>query len=159
MMASFPWICSRTSASASGPSVCLGVQGQQENGGWCGWGVGVAWVWRGSVGVVQGGEVPLWGTGTIIKDSTAASTWFACLIICHMLHTTAISHIRVLALQQTSLKLDQRVGEQAPHSSEADFILFSITVFMAHSTYPTSVNIFPHFCKHISSELNIKKPK
>lgn len=79
-----------------------------------GLGGGSCWSQRGSGGVVWGGEVPLWETRTIIKDSTAASAWFACLIICHMLHTSAISHIRALPLQQTSLRLDEAVGEQTP---------------------------------------------
>lgn len=50
------------------------------------------------------------GTRTVIKDSTAASTWFACLIICHMLNITAISHIRAPPLQQASLRLHESVG-------------------------------------------------
>lgn len=48
-------LCSRLSAPASGPSVCLGLQGQQENGGGLcreeGGGAGGRWaarVWRGS---------------------------------------------------------------------------------------------------------------
>lgn len=84
-------------------SVCLGICELKGNGGW---------MWRGKDalgGSVRGGEVPLWGTGTIIKDSTAASSWFACLIICHMLRSTATSHIRAWKLQQTSLRLDQSV--------------------------------------------------
>lgn len=71
-------------------------------------------VWRGSVGWGGGWRGALWRTHTIIKDSTAAFTWFACLTICHMLHATAISHIRALSLQQTSLRLDETMGEQAP---------------------------------------------
>ena len=109
-------------------------------------------VWRGYGGVVRGGEVPLWGTRTIIKDSTAASAWFACLIICHMLHTTAISHIRALPLQQTSLRLDETVGEQAPcRKSEHCEGLFtrssdtSFTVLHQNKFY-CAFNL-PHICK------------
>lgn len=112
-------LCSRLSApaSASGPSVCLGLQGQQENGGGCKEG-GRLHESRGAWGKsMRCGEVPLWGTHTIIKDSTAASAWFACLIICHMLHITAISHIRALPLQQTSLRLHESVGGSRHHAA------------------------------------------
>lgn len=113
------------SASASGPSVCLGIWGLKRNGGGC---EGGRMLWGGSV---QGGEGPLWGTSTIIKDSTAASAWFACLIICHMLHRTAISHIRAWKLQPMSLRLDQRVclgrwggGGVQPPWSLADVMIY-----------------------------------
>lgn len=49
-------------------SVCLGIRGLKGNGGGCEGGKDALG------GSVQGGEVPLWGTGTIIKDSTAASS-------------------------------------------------------------------------------------
>lgn len=94
-------------------SICLSVWGYKgsrrrgllESGGAPGGG----WV---------GGEVPLWGTRTIIKDSTAASAWFACLIICHMLHSTTISHIRALSRQQTSLRLEMGLWGSGRHAGK-----------------------------------------
>lgn len=64
----------------------------------------------GGGGGCRSGEVPLWRTCTIIKDSTAASGWFACLVIYHMLHSATISHIRAFAPQQTSLKAGTDCG-------------------------------------------------
>lgn len=60
------------SSPNSAPSVCLGVQGQQENGGGCEKRGGLlesAGLWGGSA---RSAEEPLWGIRTIIKDSTAA---------------------------------------------------------------------------------------
>lgn len=77
------------------------------------------------------------GTRTIIKDSTAASTWFACLIICHMLNITAISHIRALPLQQASLRLHESVGRSRPHAAsfDADLPFEIILQLQAYVTY------------------------
>lgn len=118
-------------------SICLS-RGTRAAGEW-------GWMWkegraagvcRALGGSARSAEEPLWGIRTIIKDSTAAY-WFACLIICHMLHTTAISHIRALSLQHTSLRLDETVGVKAPcrkceeglftHGSDTDSPIFSIT--------------------------------
>lgn len=152
------------SASASGPSVCLSGYTRAE-GEW-------GWVWRGKkvffwggnlCRVERGGEGPLWGTGTIIKDSTAASAWFACLIICHMLHSTAIFHIRAWKLQQTSLRVDQSVhlGGQPPWSSaEVMIYSFPITLFThkiphcnAHFIIIESNSINLHNKTHLSAQL------
>lgn len=127
-----------TSQCSSLWSICLsgatraagewGVVDAQRGRQGVGWGGGV---WRGSGEVYTERRVAfVGGTLTVIKDSTAASTWFACLIICHMLNITAISHIRAPPLQQASLRLHGSGGRGRggrPHAaSDADSPFFSI---------------------------------
>lgn len=122
-------------------SICLS-RGTRAAGEW-------GWMWkegraagvcRALGGSARSAEEPLWGIRTIIKDS-AAAYWFACLIICHMLHTTAISHIRALSLQHTSLRLDETVGVKAPCRKCEDRVrAFLRTVLtLTHQSFPLQV--------------------
>lgn len=113
-------ICLSGATRAAGEWGVVDVQRGRQGGG-----VGGLEGLRGSLHRAQ--SCLCGGTRTVIKDSTAASTWFACLIICHMLNITAISHIRAPPLQQASLRLHESVGGGRPHAaSDADSPFFSI---------------------------------
>lgn len=124
------------------PSLCLGLWSICLSGGYEG---------RGLCGMER---CLCGGTRTVIKDSTAARAWFACLIICHMLHGAAISHIRAPALQRASLRLEEAAGERAPRRSSSSSSARCVwTPFNTFLSFPTRWTVAPKK----STQIQIKK--